>query len=556
VRRQRSARPKHRTVKLSVTVKRRLEHKYGAKLQQIDTAIQAWIDADAKERSIYTVHVAVDDPAEMHQVWRDYFPRARPVRPVSGKVTARKIKRAIDDLWNRLSPDYLVLFGGHDIVPMFEVDNPSNFLSSPPVVDRDRKLTTDNPYASSKVFRPGDVGSYLVPDRVTGRIPDMMHSRDPTWFVEYLKTATCWEPKPVSFYRETYAICSSEMTTAGRDSMRYLSKPVSDLLISPPVRDIRRSSRNRLSARLHLIKCHGNPLDATFWGKGKRFVRAITSATLKAHLKPATLIGTMCCYGAQIFSPHAKHARSHGRWPIASTYLRKGALGFVGSTRMAWLGQGAMGSADWIVADYLSRVLEGASIGRAFLESKQKFAGYYTAKGRVLDRKKEKTMIEYVLLGDPSVQPVDPSIHPRWRRVAGPESDLVPQERRQRRMVLSRRAEQICKLLPRRTHATSAQRTMAKKVFKRAQRAFWKDDVIKLKQFRIKSAVVCVEKVNTPLYIAPETRTNLGAIPNRQSLQFYWGGKRLRDGQTQICLITAETDLKGNVLRTSVGYSS
>jgi Peptidase family C25 len=555
VQRKRSARPKHGTVKLSVTVKRRLEHKYGAKLQQINTAIQAWINADAKRR-ICTVHVAVDDSAAMLKVWRDYFPKARRVRPVSGKVTAPKIKRAIADLWNRLSPDYLVLFGGRDIVPMFEVDNPSNFLSSPPVVDRDRKLATDNPYASSKIFRPRDISSYLVPDRVIGRIPDMMHSGDPAWLVDYLETASRWASNPLSFYRETYAICSSEMTTAGRDSMQYLSKPVSDLLISPPARDIRRSARNRLSARLHLIKCHGNPLDATFWGKGKRFVRAITSATLKAHLKPATLVGTMCCYGAQIFSPHAKHARSHGRWPIASTYLRKGALGFVGSTRMAWLGQGAMASADWIVADYLNRILEGASIGRAFLESKQKFAGYYTAKGRVLDRKKEKTMIEYVLLGDPSIHPADPSIHPGGSRMAGPESDLVAQERRQRRVVLSRRAEQVCKLLPRRARATPAQRSMAKDVFKRARRTFWKDDIKELKQFRIKSAVVCVEKAYTPLYIEPEARNNLGAIPNRQSLQFYWGGKRLRDGQTQICLITAETDLKGNVLRTSVGYSS
>jgi hypothetical protein len=216
---------------------------------------------------------------------------------------------------------------------------------------------------------------------------------------------------------------------------------------------------------------------------------------------------------------------------------------------MAWLGQGAMASADWIVADYLNRILEGTSIGRAFLESKQKFAGYYTAKGRVLDRKKEKTMIEYVLLGDPS-------IHPVGTRMAGPESDLVAQERRQRRVVLSRRAEQVCKLLPKRARATPAQRSMAKDVFKRARRTFWKDDIKELKQFRIKSAVVCVEKVYTPLHIEPEARSNLGAIPNRQSLQFYWGGKRLRDGQTQICLITAETDLKGNVLRTSVGYSS
>ncbi len=62
---------------------------------------------------------------------------------------------------------------------------------------------------------------------------------------------------------------------------------------------------------------------------------------------------------------------------MASTYLRKGAVGFVGSTMMAWVGLDEMSAADWIVTDYLRRVLEGASIGRALLESKQDNPGYY-----------------------------------------------------------------------------------------------------------------------------------------------------------------------------------
>ena len=199
----------------------------------------------------------------MLKVWRDYFPKAPRVRPVSGKATALKIKRAIDHLWKRLTPDYLVLFGGDDIVPMFEVDNPSHFWSADP----DRKLPTDNPYASSKVFRPLEINSYLVPDRVTGRIPDMMSSDDPAWLVDYLTTATFWASKPPRFYRGTYAICSSEMREAGRESMQYISKPVSKLLFSPPTRDASTSARNRLSARLHMIRCHGNRLDAKFLGQ-------------------------------------------------------------------------------------------------------------------------------------------------------------------------------------------------------------------------------------------------------------------------------------------------
>jgi hypothetical protein len=208
-----------------------------------------------------------------------------------------------------------------------------------------------------------------------------------------------------------------------------------------------------------------------------------------------------------------------------------------------------MKSADWIVADYLKRILENASIGRAFLESKQKYIGYYTAKGRSLDAMGEKTLIEYVLFGDPS-------IHPVGRMVSGPERALAAEERRQRRAVLARRAEQVCKLLPIRTPATRVAPAMAKKVFNSARRALWKADIKELEKFGIKPTAARVEKLVTPLHIEGEARSGPGIIQNRQSLEYYWGGKRVRDRHTQTCLIKAETDLKSNVYRTAVAYSS
>ena len=88
------------------------------------------------------------------------------MRPVSGKATPRKIKRDVDDLWKRLAPDYLVLFGGADIVSMFDVVNPSHHRKG----DDQEKVPTDNPYASSLHFLSSKRRSYVVPDRVIGRI--------------------------------------------------------------------------------------------------------------------------------------------------------------------------------------------------------------------------------------------------------------------------------------------------------------------------------------------------------------------------------------------------
>jgi hypothetical protein len=217
-----------RSIKLSVTVRSSLEHKYKpTALKKIDAAIERWIKSDLN-RGIQTVHVAVDDAGDLNMT-------ALGVTPVSGRITARKVKRAVDDLWKALNPEYLVLFGGHDVVPMFEVTNPE-YDPDRPDEGHDKTLKTDSPYASSLPFLPEKRPSYIVPDRVIGRIPDMVsHKRfdgDPGWFVRYLATATNWSARTADFYTDTYAICADQWKAAGEECMKYISRPASDLLIS------------------------------------------------------------------------------------------------------------------------------------------------------------------------------------------------------------------------------------------------------------------------------------------------------------------------------------
>jgi len=532
------------SIKLSVTVKRRLEAKYKAPAarKQIDTARQNWINADAK-RGIQTMHVAVDDSADTNM-------KKLGVRPVSGDVTPGKIKQVIDDLWKKITPTphYLVLFGGHDIVPMFEVENPTHDFNS----DTDKTVLTDNPYASYKRFS-ANWHSYVVPDRVVGRIPDMLSDSDPAWFVDYLKTATKWKPKPANLYKRTYAICTAEAKRAASDVMQEaFAKSTLPLFICPPISDTSTRARHGLSARLHTIKCHGNEGDATFWGfpeydqRKEQPCPAISSTTLRQlrHLTRSTVVAAMCCYGAQIFSPEDPHARKRGQWPMASTYLRKGALGFVGSTKMAWVGVSDMGKADRIVVAYLQNVLAGDSLGNALLACKQDYKR--TTAGGVLGDEDAKTLIEYVLLGDPSIHPVISS------EVA--EGELAVQERQQRRVARAMLAAGIRDFLPTRSSATPAQAAMAKDVFKSAQDMIPKDSVKKLKTFGIKPTAARVKRVNSRLPAFPETPS--GPIRRRKSLEYYWSGRRGRGAHKQLCLLKAVTDPHGKVSRASVMYSS
>ena len=556
-------------VKLSVTVKAQLESKYGrTKLKKIETARKGWIQADAR-RGIRTVHIAVDDPADKTMKEHD----VPPVKVVNGRATAPDIKRAIDALWKPLAPDYLVLFGGDDVVPMFVVANPFDPSGEndwlPPRMRE--KVPTDNPYASSLRFRSKQRSSYLVPDRVIGRIPDRVGDDDPAWLVRYLNSAANWEPRSVDRYMKTYAISTYRSSRAAEKCMKYIARPDSKLLLSPPVIDNWRSTHRRLSARLHIIKCHGSRGDSKIYGQKRNcYPYAIKTETLRTYLKPATVVGTMCCYGAQIFSPaqavdmrskalakelHAKPTR--GGWPLASAYLRDGALGFVGPTVTTYAGDSDMMSADWIVSAYLNSVLGGASIGRALQESKQDYFRWLNQQGQAPGIEEELSLIEYVLLGDPSITPVTYRLN---KLIApGPKIRLGAEEVQARRVARARLAHGLRNLLPERKPGTSAHRARAKKLFTRAKAVKAKDDVKNIrrfKEFAIKPGAVHVEKLYTPLHVSRHPKK--AAIKSRQSLQYYWSGQRLSgDGQEQICLLKAETDPKtGKLWRTSVIHSS
>jgi hypothetical protein len=545
------------SIKLSVTVRSSLERKYdSASLKLLDRAVTDWIAHDRK-RGVKTIHVAVDDAPAMKKLG---------VPAIKGTTTASRIKSAIDALWERLTPDYLVLFGGDEIVPHFVVANPSYDVSG----DDDKEVPTDNPYASSRPFSASKPSSYLIPDRVVGRIPDMIEDGDPSWFVDYLATATHWTPEAPGTFDKAYTICASPWKAAGRACVEYLGKNPSILLVSPPDEDKSAAPRRQLASRLHMIKCHGSPLDPRFFGQREDwYPPALFSGTLKPRLKPGTVAAAMCCYGAQVFSPSDKAAAVPGAWPLASTYLRGGAPGFVGSTMIAWVGDKTMVCADWIAAGYLKSVLGGASIGRAFLEAKQDYVRWISEQGGSPDRADEKTLIEFVLLGDPSVQPVfAPASESSISRVAatGPRAHalgvravaLVDQERRQRRFLRTRMAEQLREVLPDRLPAGSAAIARSAKVFE-AARALLGDDT---KTFGLKPRQARVDKLETTLPRPLAARKGSRAVANarnvgpKQSIEYYWSGRRILEGHKQIRLVKVETDTAGNVIRSSVLHAS
>jgi hypothetical protein len=308
-------------------------------------------------------------------------------------------------------------------------------------------------------------------------------------------------------------------------------------------------------------------LDGRFFGqRGGAYPVALESATVGKKLKPRTVAGAMCCYGAQVFSPDDPAVAPAGASPVAIAYLRRGALGFAGATEIAWVGVDRMACADAIVTRYLGSVRAGASQGRALLEAKQAYLRALQQAGREPGIEDEKTLLEFVLLGDPSIHPVVSAVAPAPVPSAGTArrapaaaaarpSPAAAGERQRRRVFAAQLAVQLRAALPTRKAAAAAPRKRAPRLFRIVEEALGKA----AKAMGFSATPLRVDRVEparlpaVPAVAALRRRAPGGAPAARQAtLQYYWTGKRVVDGHAEIRLVRVETDTAGKVLRQAV----
>jgi len=429
-----------------------------------------------------------------------------------------------------------VLIGSGDVVPLFDVTNPT--LSSDG--DTDPTVPTDNPYASSRQFNPKKRASYLVPDRVLGRIPDLPGSSDPAWLLNYLAVATDWKSRSPASYTKDLLVCCDTWKKSGKACVEYLSRDSGTMLTCPPSNDSSKTMEGRRAALLQMIKCHGAPNDSWFYGqRGHDYPEVMRSTSLRKKTRKATVVGSMCCFGANIFDPLDPTAQHPGEPPISSVYLRQGAFGFLGSTCTAWVGLDTMLCSDWIVSAFLKSVLAGASLGRAALEARQNLARWSQTQGDLPDSADDKTLIQFMLLGDPSIHPVKVSEQPAVAFAA--------LARRQRRATSHQLGAMLTAAIPKRRAVNERMvpanvEGLARELSERAGAGF---------QFKFSNPQV--ERVTSKIP-QPELREN--TVVGRNSLQYYWMARRGDGPVTDVRIVSIQTDVHGNVLRTQVLASS
>src|SRR5438105_7455484 len=97
--------------KIIVTNKAALEAKYGQEVKEIYRAVARLIAAD-KARGLETTVLAIDDAKDMKSV---------SAGPVTNRSDPRQNKNAIDAVFRKHDPQFLVILGSVDIIPHQDV---------------------------------------------------------------------------------------------------------------------------------------------------------------------------------------------------------------------------------------------------------------------------------------------------------------------------------------------------------------------------------------------------------------------------------------------------
>jgi hypothetical protein len=296
-------------------------------------------------------------------------------------------------VFHAYTPDYLMLLGSVDVVPHQPLRNPVY----DGVNDVDRLAPGDLAYACNAPFSD-DASDFIGPDRVVGRLPDMTGATDPSVLLAVLKSATKWSVRPRSDYNDHLGVSALVWTRSTVLSLRQIFG-AAEVHNSP--NEGPQWPAAVLGRRVHFINCHGADSDPQFYGQeGSNYPVSHQAAVVAGHVRSGTVAAAECCYGGQLWAPGPQDAAE----PMPLAYLRSGAVGFLGSSTIAYGPADTNGDADLLCQYFVESVLGGASLGRALVEARQRFVQGVT----VLSPVNTKTLAQFSLLGDPSVHPVAP----------------------------------------------------------------------------------------------------------------------------------------------------
>lgn len=284
-----------------------------------------------------------------------------------------------------------LLVGGGDLIPLFTLADPTN---------TDGHIFSDRPYGASGSGLEAVIAGQLSP---VGRLPGEPGSNDPDalfFQIESMLRAHAL-PSPGGGVFALAADCWRESTQQILEALGTKAKLIK---LSEPVR-LGDFDTDWLKDRPFVhFNLHGRPHDAYWRGTGRpswKRRRAVQPTDFEHAPVDGAVVFAQCCYGAR--------TRDRTReTSIALTLLSRGVRGFVGCLETSYGVDGErlkdLEESD-IVAYHFWRLLHaGERIGQALFNAERLFAKEALASPAGLDADDRKTLLTFVLFGDPTLR--------------------------------------------------------------------------------------------------------------------------------------------------------
>jgi Flp pilus assembly protein TadD len=373
-----------------------------SKFDRLDEAIRSLTTSIQNKPGWNSIWLYVDDPASMAAF---HLTPADPQNPWEIKLRITDLDQKLKERGEMIGA--LFIIGGNEIVPFHMLPNPTD--------DEDDAIPSDNPYATTDA-------NYFAPEWPIGRLPS---DNDVDILVRYIRSTaedhrsgskviqpisrfTAWIIRILSrlFRKRSDALgyTANIWRKASLAVFRAIGNPGS-MVTSPPaqVGSLPQQIINPVS--LSYYNLHGLEDAPEWFGQRDPFEDAEgLSPDFPIALRPDDIVNggrapnvvfTEACYGANVIGKSAESA-------ICLKFLDSGSKALVGSTKISY---GSV-TPPLIAADLLGRhfwdgYVDGYPVGEALRRAKLQLATEMHRRQGFLDGEDQKTLISFVLFGDP-----------------------------------------------------------------------------------------------------------------------------------------------------------
>jgi tetratricopeptide (TPR) repeat protein len=388
---------------IALSSKTRLLQAFGPDgLAAIEIALHTLLGNTRKHTGLRTSIVYVDDPATLSPFG------LRPVNPTSAwdvKALIAKLATRLKELNTAIGA--VLIIGGDEIIPFHRLPNPTD--------DADVDIPSDNPYATSDE-------NYFVPEWPVGRLPSSA-GQDAGPLVHIIRQAAGAalpagaQGRPTWLQRLRYWLLRQWHSGISRYSFGYsanvwrqasavvynLIGDPKELLTSPPLDANALPIEGLAPSRLSYFNLHGIE-DGPEWfgqrsyddpGSVPEYPVALRPSDVTNSGRAPVIVFSEACYGANIAGKNVEDA-------LCLKFLASGTRVMVGSTKIAYgsvttplIGADLLGHCFW------QNLTLGLPAGDALRRARLQMAHEMHRRQGFLDGEDQKTLISFVLYGDP-----------------------------------------------------------------------------------------------------------------------------------------------------------